>query len=91
MASKSQKAQFGGESGSLTNKLQSLLSAMLQEIRDTEDAISTKDRESAAGVDDYSCPLGTILQIKREQSELKAYLHGLQFSYETCDRFLRKG
>ena len=66
------------------------LTAILEEILSTEESLQKKDGELAAFLKDDSIRLGTILETRRHQSELNAYLKGLKFSHTLLSRLLNE-
>jgi hypothetical protein len=58
------------------------LTIVLEELLSTEKSLRNKDRELAALLKDDSTRLGTILETRRDQSDLNSYLKGLKFRTE---------
>jgi len=69
-----------------TQPEKAFLQAVLEEIVSTEESLRKKDGELAALLKDDSTRLGTILETKRRQAELNAYLQGLNFSLSVFSR-----
>ena len=66
------------------------LTAILEEILSAEESLRKKDGELATLLKDDSIRLGAILDVRRDQSELNAYLKGLKFSHTLLSRLLNE-
>ena len=78
------------ENASVLQPEKAFLETVLEEIINTEESLRKKGAELAALLKDDSTRLGTILENKRYQADLNAYLKGLNFSLSVFSRLLNE-